>query len=545
MGIDRKYSFATLSGLLLALAYPGWGFDFGWLAWIGLVPLIWSLTQFAYKSGRLSVRTGFLIGFTAGLVYFLIIFRWFWSIHPLNTLGVENTILSLVIVGTVYIISSAGMALFWGLFGLAFSTVCSRLTTRYFLLTAPAMFVITEYLRSWGFGLLWSGSGSLFGPHWTMGNLAYGLAGNSLALYLASLVGIYGVTFLIVLINFIFFKILKRNQATRAMLVVVAMTLAGVTFIPKFLTLGPANDIPSEKINFAVIQTSQPAKVSPSSRETLAGFKEQLEMMAAVAKNYPESTLIVFPEASDFFKNMSIFLAPVEVENYFDKLFKEPRLIISGGRVYDSSAARAHSRVFLLDTQGGILNFYDKRLLMPGGEYLPYPINLITSMFSKNASSAFNNIRELSPGEKEISTVGFGYKLNVSPLICSELVSADITRQATQNTDLIISMASYSIFHGNHAIADQMLAATRFRAAENKKPVIAAVNMGRSYAIDSSGNIKFLAPNESPQILTGALAIHKQKSWYNKAGDLPTILVCLLLLAGPISLTWFKLLRRS
>ncbi len=116
----RYFLLAGLSGLLLALAYPGWGLDLGWLAWVGLIPLFWSLNHLATGYDRAQKRS-FAFGFATGLVYFLIIFRWFWSIYPLDSLGIQSKALSFVVILLMYIFSAAGMAIFWGLFGLTFS----------------------------------------------------------------------------------------------------------------------------------------------------------------------------------------------------------------------------------------------------------------------------------------------------------------------------------------------------------------------------------------------------------------------------------------
>ena len=556
----RYYALAALSGLLLGLAYPGWGFSLGWLAWIGLIPLLWALSQFTQKSDRFCMRTSFLIGFATGLTYFLIVFRWLWSVYPLDTIGINGRFLSLLGVAAVYLISSAGMALFWGLFGLVSNfwfLVFSKKsddyklpTTNYQLfLVVPALFVLLEYLRSWGFGFLWAGSGSLFGPHWTLGNLAYALAANPLALKLASFVGIYGVTFLVILVNILLTTILVviytrpyksyhwkivRNFAP---VFVAVAVITAVGFLTKLLPPNQETGIGNKKINFAIIQTAQQTRIDPSPQEKLAGFKEQLELLNRVAKEHPESQLIVFPEASDFFTNLSLFLTPTQAQDYFSKLFKEPRLVISGSRILDSATGKAYSRVFSLDTHGDIIGFYDKRLVAPGGEFLPYPLKFLVYLFSKNASSLFNQFRDLRPGQKEVSTVGFRYQFNVAPIICSEAMAPGLIKKTTQNSDVIVSMASYSAFHGNRTIADQMFAITRFRAAENRKPIITATNMGRSYVIDAMGNIVYMSgphPVKSEAfngagILTGAVDITRQQSWYNKVGDTPVLLGCLLL----------------
>jgi apolipoprotein N-acyltransferase len=546
---SRKYFIAAgLSGLLLALAYPGWPLNLGFLAWIGLMPLFWGIKNLQFYHDRDKIE-GFLFGFFAGLVYFLIIFRWFWSIHPLDTLGIQNNLASFVIVLLVYIISSAGMAVFWGLFGLVYSlqlTAYSKKLGNWKLetgnwklfLLAPVLFVLLEYARSYGFGLLWAGSGTLFGPHWTLGNLTYALANNPLILRLASLVGIYGLTFLVVLVNSALMVIFTRScknyhgKIVGVLLPVVltATVLAAVEFLPKTLWLSKQKAAAdNERINFAVIQTNQPTKISPAPKETLNAFKEQLDLLKQVAQRHPESQLIIFPEASDFFKNLSLFLTGAQIQNYFSNLFKEPRLIISGARIVDADS-HAYSRVFSLDTQKDIISFYDKRLLTPQGEFLSYPTRFIVNLLSKTKVSEFGALRELSIGKEKISTINFRGQFSAAPLVCSEILSPGLTRKTTQGADIIVEMASYGIFHGNTVLVKQNLAAARLRAAENRKPLITASNMGLSYAIESAGNIAKIAPNQAPQILTGNVAIGPQKSWYNGVGDTLVLLGCLGLL---------------
>jgi len=523
--------FAGLSGIILALAFPGWGFNLGFLVWIGFVPLFYALNRGYHP---------FLTGFVAGLFYFLIIFRWFWSIYPLNTRGIQNDFASFTIIFLVYAISSAGMAAFWGLFGIIFNFQFSifkkgKIPLILRLLVPAATFVLLEYARSYGFGILWAGSGTLFGPHWTLGNLAYALTNNSLALKLSSYVGIYGICFIVIVANFFFLKTLIRKNLRSAGIVILIVLL--VTLGPKLLK--QRSPSPDKEINFALIQTNQPTKILPTPKETLNAFKEQLDLLTRVAKEHPESQLIIFPEASDFFKNLSLFLTGAQIPNYFSNLFKEPKLIVAGARIIDTND-RAYSRVFALDTKKDIIGFYDKRLLTPEGEFLSYPTKFIVNLLSKTKVSEFGELRELGVGEKKVSTVNFRGQFNVAPIVCSEVLSPGLVRQTTEGSDVIVGMASYGIFHGSVILARQSLANARFRAAENQKPLLAASNMGLSYVTDSGGEIRSTTPNQGAQILTGSIALNSQKSWYNRVGDLPTILVSLVLIISFSLLTIFR-----
>lgn len=536
----------------MSLAYPGWPINLGFLAWIGLVTLFWALSDNSSPGyDRVEMRkkwitSNFAIGFAAGLVYFLIVLRWFWSFYPLDTLGINSRLLSLLIIFIVWLISAVGMAVFWGLFGLL--TACSlRLTagrsniantprlptkiyslfaTVYSQLLVPAIFVLLEYARSYGFGILWFGSGSLFGPHWTLGSPAYSLANSALALKLTSAIGIYAVVYLIILVNFLFYKLTLSKKFKK--LAVLAVLVFLFDFLPSSWVNTSTSPNNTRSIRYALIQTNSPTKLASTAKEELDGFKQQLNLLNQAAKDHPDTQLIVFPEGSDFFKNISNFLTGGQIKTYFTKLFATPRLIIAGGRIIDTDQ-RAYSRTFTLNTQHDIVGYYDKRLLTPGGEYLPYPVRLIANLISPNRIGQFGAIRELQVGHEKTSTVKLGGQFSAAPIICSELTSPDLSQLTTKGADVIAGMASYGIFHGRLTFIRQNLATARFRAVENNKPVILAANMGRSYVINSRGLIDKIAPTGNAQILTGKVAIGGGKSWYNKVSDYPLILGSLVL----------------
>jgi apolipoprotein N-acyltransferase len=533
----KNFLLAGLSGLILALAYPGWNFDAGLLAWLGFIPLLFAFQKTELGTGW--AKRFFLTGFFGGLVYFLIIFRWFWSFYPLDTLGIKNGIASVAILLPIYLITTLAMAAFWGFFGLAFGYLKQRGGLRFHTwdwLILPAIFIFLEYIRVITYGLVWFGPGTLFGAHWTMGNPAYMLAGNSLILRLAPYTGIYGIMFLVLAINFLLLKILLNPRKKMFSAFSIAAFVLIITFVPKLLYKKIASDITSQKITFAIIQTNTQTKISPNSKETLNTFKEQLTLLNLIAKNYPKSQVIIFPEASDFFKNIANLLNSLQAKTYFSNLFKEPHLLISGIKTLDQNDT-PYSRVLSLDTKKDILGYYDKQLLTPGGEFLPYTIRFLASIFSKTKISEFNNARDFQIGKNRSSTVDFEGQFKVAPIICSELLSPSLTRSITQNSDIITGMASYGIFHGKETFSRQNLAAVQFRAVENNKPIILASNMGRSYAVDSTGKVTLLASDHSSQILTGGVAFKPQKSWYNKVGDWPIFLVSFLLITSFIFLT--------
>jgi len=537
--MEKNYKYfilAGLGGLILAVAYPGWSasqrLDFGFLVWIGLVPLFWALTK---------SKSPFWSAYSAGLVYFLIVLRWIWDFYPLDSIGINSHFFSIIALLAFYLITVLAMAAFWGLFGFLFSkTQSSKLA----IVVIPALFVLIEYARTFGFGLVLAGPGTLFGPHWTMGNFVYGLANNLLILKISSFIGIYGILFCVILANYIFFvssrhhrEFLKHKEKMLAVLLLIAAIASSYLYHPKIQTS-------ASKINYAVIQTNEASDAFKTPEKQLTEFKEQLALTDQIAKKFPGSQLIVLPEASDFLKNLSTFLSTAQVQKYFSNLFADPHLIISGAKVMGSDN-KARSRVFALDSKNGLIGYYDKQLLTPGGEFLPYLFRFAIDIFAKNLATRYQNIREFGIGEKKTSEFDFGKQFSVSSLVCSEILSPDLARKTIGNADMIIGMSSTAIFHGAGHTIKELLAIARFRAAENQKPLLFAANMGLSYAIDNQGIVQKIASNEGPQILTGSIVPDPRRSWYNKVGDTPILLAFLLLISCFSLLTWFRKHRRS
>lgn len=519
--INRYCALSALSGLIAALAYSY--SSLGFLFFISLVPLFWSLVHI--DSAHRNKFSVFWYGFVAGMVYFLFSFRWFLSLYPLDGLGINSHFVSLILVIILWLFIAMLMSVFWGLFAITFCYLKNRSDKKIFILgilLAPALFVLIDYMRPFAIGVISYSSRGLLGPHWTLGNPAYALFNNSLILALSSWIGIYGVLFVLVLINFLILSF-ALNKRYKSLLIVSVATVVLVIVGQAWQRLGTGE----RTISFSVIQTDQSYNLENSSANSLNSFKKELELLDRVLKDSPESKVIIFPEGSNFFKNISSFLTPVKVKNYFTNLAKDPKLIIDNSRVSLSSDL-AYSRILFLNSQQDIIGYYDKKLLTPGGEYLPTFIDFIAGLVAPNNKDLFESLFAYTTGkDQKLATFE---NSTFRAAACSDFLSPDIFRDQAEDADAVIGLASTAIFHGSDALVFQNLAINKFRAAENNTSFILAANSGRSYVLDNRGNITKITADSSPQLLTGTVAIGARKSWYNKVGDWPVLLASLVII---------------
>lgn len=166
--LKRNAVWAALAGLLGALLfYP---FDLWFLAPLALVPLLLALRRTE------SVRSAGYLGLLFGWVLGLVSLQWLWSIFSTGAVAVCVLI-----------------ALPWLLFGLAYRLVCDRLPPAWLVIATPVLFTACEWVRcqGWYFRFSWLQLGS-----------CYVASQASQSTY--PLLGIYGMTFLTVLVNAVF-----------------------------------------------------------------------------------------------------------------------------------------------------------------------------------------------------------------------------------------------------------------------------------------------------------------------------------------------------
>ncbi|MCX7635979.1 MAG: apolipoprotein N-acyltransferase, partial [Syntrophales bacterium] len=195
--IDRRTLFLSLlSGVLLICSFPKFGF--GVMAWVSLVPLIFAV------EGK-DVRTGFLSGFIAGMVAYTGIM--YWIAYVVVTYGYLPWAVG---VGAMFLLA-AYLSLYLGVFAGGVVFFAGRDVP--VSVVAPPLWVALEYVRSH----------VLTGFPWE--NVGYSQYAYLPIIQIADVTGVYGVSFLIVLVNALLFEIfcLWRAQEAKAAAVRVAV----------------------------------------------------------------------------------------------------------------------------------------------------------------------------------------------------------------------------------------------------------------------------------------------------------------------------------
>ncbi len=462
---------------------------------------------------------GFWPGFLIGVFYFSYIFWWLWSLYPLDTLGIENNFYAAIALLFVFSVSVISTAFFWGVFSFLGLRILKSANNLLAPTAIAGLFVILEYLRSWGFGIIWWGSGSLIGSHWTLGNPVYLLSFSKYVLDTASVWGIYGIDFLLVWVLYIVLLLATGKYAIRSRTFLFNLGLIILIFLATIGLSAKDNEtLATSTIKISLIQTRDATKFKLSADEMLDNYAKKLELLREAASTI-DGGIIVFPESSNFSKTLLNFLDSNSAQSYFNKLSDKEFVIIDNNILSDQESYK--SRTLFINSKNGVSGFYDKQLLTPTGEYLPYLLKFFLSIFQKNTSVFESPGLKAGTSPELLSYKSFPIKI----LACSDVLSPSISSQGRY--DLLVSLQNLGLFKEDRSMGSLFLAMLRFRAAENGKYAVLASNYGRSYMINSNGSVIKSTDSPGYQILTANIVPNKERTWYNKLGDLPILLLSL------------------
>ncbi|MDP1629731.1 MAG: apolipoprotein N-acyltransferase, partial [bacterium] len=509
----------VLSGILLSLGYSFSGFNF--LLWIAFIPLLFFIRFCVKDSTEADARKKpiFSGGYLAGLVFFGITTSWFLFASMADWVGSERKIIIILILALTWLVYILFASIFTGAAAYLFFRLRIRSWLDIFLF--PALWVIFEYFRAWGVAVFILGPVSLFGPHITLGNLGYALAGTPF-IVLAGTVGVYGLGFLMVFFNCLIFStvisakrpILQRKNFAKFGLCFSVIFLAFVS-VYYFQNLRSGKNFSSKNpIPVSVIQTNFPSLFSYTPAQEAEFSDIQLNLFAQAARQNEWPRIIVFPEHANFLKRAALFSSRASLA---DVLKQKDALIVDSGWHSNERTGSAVTRLIYFDVRTAkVIAGFDKVLLMPVGDYLPYFLTSVLNLIGRD--DWIVNMEMTRGYEKggELTMVEYnGIKLG--GLLCSEIVSPYLYRELTaKGAEVLIGAASDAVFKGDRLLLGQLLAMAKMRAAENNRYFIQAANQGDSYVIDNRGRLVVKNEKIGNEVIHADAQLITGRTFYNR-----------------------------
>lgn len=470
--MTKKILLCVLSAVLLAFSFPKANLSF--VAFVALVPLM------AVLDGEKAKRS-FALAYLCGFVFFFMTFSWLLFVTKL---------------GTFFLL--VFLALYLGLFGIGYNWLSKkRLLVKIFLI--PALWVTIEYIRAHfltGFG-------------WAL--LGHSQYKNLWLIQIADVTGVYGVSFLVVMVNVVVYEaLLAKPKALPkeffgALSIVTILVGASIIYSLNVLK----NNFDGPRIRVGVAQGNVALARHWSPRERPLILRDYFALSKKLAEKNVD--LIVWPESS-YPGNTAEQLPSFELLKSFIAQTKIPHLvgiIVKEGENYFNSA-------LLFSSEGDIVERYDKLHLVPFGEYIPWRNRL-------PFLAAIVPIDDFRFGQNY--TLFKTSQGRYSVLICFEDTLPELTSAFVKKGAGFLVNISNDAWFGDTKEPFLHLASAVFRSVENRRSLVRCGNVGLSCFIDSAGRlINSVEVQGKKTYISGAAAenifLSDRKTLYTKFGEI-------------------------
>ena len=479
---------AIFSGVLLAISFPA--LEASDAAWFALVPLILVLRN-------VSAKRGFQLGFTTGSVWWLC--SMFWLTH-------------VTFVGWFLI------SIYVGLYAGFFGWLVAKWFRRFGASSLPANIGLMFFAPLWWAGAEYFRCTFASGCPWNP--LGVSQFKNLALIQLSSFGGVYLVSAVIVWMNVALATALLGYFARKGIFYrrTVPELLLGLFVIALCYVAGfhlyravPDGD---RQMRVALIQPNIPQD-EKWDQEKVNFIYSQLSNLTETVSHLGKIDLIVWPETAlpdDLrYSEPSYDLVRALATNGI------PLLAGSMDTIYhDDGEPEYLNSSMLIDTFGRLVTQYDKRHLVPFGEYVPLRklLPFIKAMTPIQAS--------FSPGSTSTVFHLDGPNAAFSALICFEDAIAQLARESVRNgARLIINQTNDAWFDPSGA-SRQHMAHCIFRCVENHVPAVRSANTGVSCHIDARGNIQISLPVRTSGFSTPVVTLAPDNlplTFYTRHGD--------------------------
>jgi len=475
----RRFVLLLIAGAIAGLSVPPF---FVLPALFVAMPIwVWALDGAERLRGwRRLFGPAFSIGFAFGLGYFLVAFHWLGAAFFVDggwVLGAMPFAIAAL---------SALIALFWGLASALAHLTWSHGWVR--ILTLSAWLSAAEFAR----GHLFSG--------FPFDLLGYSLTGTDEMMQLASVIGVYGLTFLAPLLAMtpaLVWPADNRGWSQRlaplflALLVIAGQLGYGWNRLSGTIST-ERQDMSLRLVQPLVYEHADFGNVDP------VALIDRLLMLSDMRMNpndqgLDDITHLVWPESS----------LPFFLETYPEALARIARLLPEQATLLagvprrpfepgpEQSLAPPHNSVVAIDTDGEVVASYDKSHLVPFGEYLPF-----AGLFAQLGITQFvPGADGWSPGDTKRRLMNLPGAPAPLVLVCYEIIfSGDLGDVA--GAQFLLNLTNDAWFDGSIGPAQHAHHA-RVRAVEEGMSLVRAANTGLSFATDPLGRVSAeLTPGE-------------------------------------------------
>lgn len=491
-----------------------------WLVWIAWVPWL------AWLGERRSTFRSALKGtFFLGTIYHVVLLAPFLSLGWWGWGEMDEATLHTMLTGQrIFMAVLVGAVALWG--GVLLAAVGWLIRpwlgrALYSVWIVPSAWVLVECL----------GRQAVFGSTW--GVLGYRLHDHQVLRQVASLTGIYGLSFLILLVNTVIASwLIAFRRHVRGPMVATLLAMGVLVWCLSYghRTLR-ATAGPKARVRVALLQSTPSAYTSEDL--TVDGLDRRYHAMVQEAMGHG-ADLVVLPETV-WLRTLQLDDVPSpQASNLISRSVMQAQITqwLSKGQAHvilgvDAAEAGRVYNTATLWAPDSLVGVYRKRRLVPFSEYRPALLGRLAPR---------NRLHEegfaYTPGTgSQLIRMG---SLILGLFICQEVTYPSLVRASVRDgATLLVTTGNDGVFR-SRIVAEEQTSAAQFRAAEHRRYVVRSMKSGISAVIDPWGRIIASAPFQAQGVVHSAIAARDEMTFYTRYGDW-IVWCCALCVLLPLS----------
>lgn len=488
----NRWWIPLVSGIFFSLCFPPFNHEshllfsfFPFLSFVVLIPLFGFASQ---KSFKRAVWHTYLYSYSASLS------QYYWIAYD-NAEGLWHIIL----IGVVLI--CAFVAAFYLLAGLLFRFINKKMP-RFYVLLYPMVWVLIDYSRTLG------------EVSFPWGYLGYSLTPLLPLAQFASVTGVWGLTFLVLLGNILLWELAvsyyKGENCFQKQVHTAVFGLC-LAIIASWGWFRMRNEPQTETAKVSLLQSNlDQLSWGHNSLDSAFDITENLYVEASKESPAlmiaPESALLCFLDKQPSYKaRVSSWVSSVKVPFIFGSLHwnKAPNNSYYNYLVYNTA--------FLARPDSTKLESYFKIKLVPFSEAIPFE-GLFPLLSRVNLGEA-----DFQRGSAQ--TVFSLGKIKAAPFICYEIVYPGfVQKRLKDGANLIVNITNDGWF-GKSTGPFHHANMSRLRSIENGVPLVRCANSGISMHVDHYGRVVQKTGLYERTVLTTTCSLKHSDTLYSKWGD--------------------------
>ena len=458
------------------------------MAWVALAPLLMAIPG---TTGWRAVRLGYVAGAVSavGLLY--------WTALVVVQYGGMPLPVGVLVMLALCLAFSIFHALFGWMVGRFVATFGAA-----GLLGAPLAWVGLEYARTHTF----------FKFPWCL--VGYSQQGLPEMIQVASVTGVYGVSFLVVLVSSLvaWVALAPPSPVRRAAAAAIVLVLAGTWAYGRWAMAQPIAVTGHVTVGLVQGGIRQEDKWVPENAWQNVGRHLQLTEQAAAQG----ARLVVWPESAVPF----LFDEDPALASTLRELVRRRGIYLYFGNDDREGAAGAGRGLIyvgakLLAPDGQLVSRYRKMQLVPFGEYVP--LQALFTFGGRFTAKLVQEVSDFTPGTEAATGAVDGHA--IGGFICYEAIFPGLVRRfPAAGAELLVNVTN-DAWYGTTSAPYQHVAMAAFRAVENRRYLVRAANTGITAVVDPFGRVVSPTRLFDTTVLVQEVPFTSGLTFYTRHGD--------------------------